>query len=228
MKKKILVILGGLLIAIILFVSAYYLIDSYKIKKIDIDGVSELNGAYSLKDTNILFLDTNSTVQMLLKRNPLSKKIDIYKKYPNTLSIVVQQSSPFVSIKMNDGYMILSREATIMNFSKTNSQLPIITYYQQFKEGEFNLGDRLSFKDIESSIYFLDKMNSLGFVIETVDINSLNVIVLKNGEKTYIFSSDKDKELQYQTVKTILEYFKKENKDYKSIDLRFDKPVIRI
>jgi hypothetical protein len=97
-----------------------------------------------------------------------------------------------------------------------------------FSQEEFSLGDTINYKDIQVCIFFLEKMARLGFVIETVDINSLNVILFKSGEKQYFFSVEKDKDLQYQTLKTILEYFKKENKDYKSIDLRFDKPVIRI
>jgi hypothetical protein len=228
MKKKILFSLSVVFIAVILFASYFYIDSSYKVKSITVDGVAELNGAYALQNANILFLNTQKAQDSLLKRNPLVKKIDISKKLPNTLTIMAQMSTPFTYLKIEQGYGVLSMEGKILSFVDRASGMPIIEYYQQFKQEELPLGDTLNYKDVQTSLFFLEKMARLGFVIETVDINSLNVILFKSGEKQYFFSVEKDKDLQYQTLKTILEYFKKENKDYKSIDLRFDKPVIRI
>jgi hypothetical protein len=228
MKKKILLLVIGIIVAILVFSAYFYVSTFYTIKNIQIDGISDLQGSYALYNENLLLIDVKKVEQELIRRNPLVKKVDIYRKFPSTLTIVVQLSTPFAYLQIEKGYIVLSKEGKILSFVQKASQMPIIQYYQIFKQEEFSLGDSLNYKDIQVSIYFLEKMARLGFVIETVDINSLNVILFKNGEKKYFFSVEKDKELQYQTLKTILEYFKKENKDYKSIDLRFDKPVIRI
>ncbi|MFS8159419.1 MAG: hypothetical protein ACMG6E_04240, partial [Candidatus Roizmanbacteria bacterium] len=52
------------------------------------------------------------------------------------------------------------------------------------------------------------------------------MILLHNEETTYLVTTEKSEELQYQQLKDTLTATKINGKKLKSVDVRFDKPVV--
>ncbi len=82
--------------------------------------------------------------------------------------------------------------------------------------------------DIKLALFFIDKLTLLNSSPKTVDINGIDMILLKTNAYELIFSTEKDKNKQYEEVKIVLEQFKIERKTFKKLDVRFDKPIVTL
>ena len=61
----------------------------------------------------------------------------------------------------------------------------------------------------------------------TIDIKGQDMLVFNlESDKEIIFSNKKEKELQDYQLEFIIKQFKIEGKEFKKIDLRFEKPVV--
>ena len=54
------------------------------------------------------------------------------------------------------------------------------------------------------------------------------MIVLNSKDKRFVFTTEKDVSEQEYQFSAIVRKFRTEGKDFKSLDLRFDKPVISL
>ena len=106
--------------------------------------------------------------------------------------------------------------------------MPIINYYQKLNFRSFQTGDWIDFKDIKQTLFFVEKLSQLNLIPLTIDIKGQDMLVFNlNDNKTIVFSNSKDKEDQSYQLELIIRQFKVEGKEYKKIDLRFDKPIIQ-
>ncbi|MCX7881287.1 MAG: hypothetical protein N2482_02105 [Patescibacteria group bacterium] len=180
------------------------------------------------KDKNLLFFSPQKTEKEIIKRYPLIKKVFFQKKLPDKLMLKIELEKPLAVLKTNGGYLFLNEEGKIIIKKKGfDNNYPLINFYQQIDYSSFNLGKKIDFKDVLASLFFLKKIKDLGLKINQVEIKDLNMIVLKLREKEIIISAEKKKEVEVYQLLTILRYFKIEGKEFKVLDLRFDKPIIK-
>ncbi|MFH0979859.1 MAG: hypothetical protein V1803_02855 [Candidatus Roizmanbacteria bacterium] len=201
----------------------------FSIKKIEIESdKKDFIGIQELKKSNLIFVSEKEVKEIIIKKNPSVDKVEIEKKYPGTLVLKINIEKPIVNLITSQGYFHLSSQGEILSKSKTlDNKIPIINYYQKLNFQSYQAGDFLSFKDIKSTLYLIKEVNNLNIDIDNVDINGVNMILFKIGDKKIIFSSEKDTELQLYQLQQIVRQFKVEGKQFKEIDLRFDKPVVR-
>jgi len=76
------------------------------------------------------------------------------------------------------------------------------------------------------SLQFADGINEVGIKVEGIDIMNENMIVLRARESQYIFTTNRDMKAQVAEIKFIIEQLVIKGTNYKSIDVRFEKPVI--
>ena len=62
--------------------------------------------------------------------------------------------------------------------------------------------------------------------INSIDISSLDMLGFNLDGKKLLFTTEKPVETQAYILEKVVGQFKIEGKDFKSLDLRFDKPVI--
>lgn len=175
-----------------------------------------------------LFLLNESTISKdLLKKNPTIEKITFEKKYPNILSIRVQQSKPVGLLAVANGYYILSSSGKVIGKERTKMhKLPLITIGQKFPFQAYRVGETMSNQELLTSAYVLGKFTQNGVYIDTVEIRGFDVVVCKGAGHTYIFSASKDKAEQFSELMVVYRQFFVEGKKYQSIDVRFEKPVV--
>lgn len=218
-----------LILIAILFFGFYFLDKFLSIKNIVITGTTnKIIGLEELKNLNTFFLNTEESADNIVRKNPAIKSIVIEKKLPNTLIVKVIENKLLASLIVSNGYFYLSEEGRIIFKAKSNlEKIPTITFYQKLNFQQHNAGDHITYKDIQYGLFFIKSLTDLGFKVESLEINGVNMLLFNLKDKKIIFSSDKDKELQLYLLDEIVRQFKIEGKNYKEIDLRYDKPIVR-
>ncbi|PIY71746.1 hypothetical protein COY87_04550 [Candidatus Roizmanbacteria bacterium CG_4_10_14_0_8_um_filter_33_9] len=230
--SKIIKITVGILFIILLLICIYYLDQVFRIKTIIIDKNREeisINGIEQFKNKNLLLISKNEVVESLRNVNPRVKTIELQIIYPSTLTLHFFFEQGIINLETNKGFFILDNKGKILKKIKiAEKNIPILTYYQKIDHSSFQPGNSINYRDILLSLYFVENTEKLGVRVNTVDINSLYMILFKIGDKTVLFSTEKEKELQIYELSSILKRFKSEGNNYNTIDLRFDKPILKI
>ncbi len=222
----------SLLIFIVILGALFYVDSRFRVKDIVIQGQggkkTEINGLHALEGKRIFFLKEHEEEELIKTRNSYIKNVSITKEYPEKLFLKVEYYKPLATLQTNDGYFLLSDEAEILEKSREpiGTSLPVITYYQTISFANYQAGQQLNFKEIQDSIFFLQKLAALRITVNSIDIQGFHMLGLYTTDEKFFFSSEKDRQQQeYQLEATIREFSINGNK-VSSLDVRFDKPVV--
>lgn len=198
-----------------------------KIELISDDPAYKLRSIDYLKSENIFFINLEKVELDLLRKNPDLSYLKVNKIYPKTLKIAIKKESALAFFKVNQGFLVLNTQGKIISKKKTRAtSLPVINYYQKFDYFAFEAGEKLSFQDVATALRFLQKARDLGLVIDSIDIVGEDVIRFNLEDKTIFFTSVAPQNKQEYEFMTIIKRLKIEGREFKSLDLRFEKPVI--
>lgn len=221
----------GILLVIIFFLIIYYSDAFFKVKKIEIIGSAKtlsIQGIESWNDQNMFLISSENIRQELITANPLLKDIKVEKIYPDMLRFTPSMISKSAFLVVDQGYFLIGEEGRILQkVKKKESGVPVINYYQKLHYTSWQSGDYVQYKDILTALHFLKKAKDLGLKIDAIDIVGLNMIALHLQEQKILFTTDKDKSIQDYQLETIIRQFKINGKQFKVLDLRFDKPIIQ-
>ncbi len=221
----------GVLIFIIATATLLYLDSKYRVKYIQLQvptaGI-QIKGISSLQNQNLVFLSENVTQELILKNNPYVKTVALTKEYPDTVILTLSLNRPRAYLKVQDGYYLLTDKAYILEKSREikSTKLPVITYYQNVPFATNQAGQQLMAKDIQDSLFFLNKLQSMKVSINSIDIAGFHMLGLYTENQKYFFSSEKDINTQKYQLEAAISEFNVSGKKIKSLDLRFDKPVV--
>lgn len=228
LKKHTVLLIGFLIILSgLLFLNNYF-----KIKNIQIINPGKnlsLVGLDLLKNRNLILLDENKTATELVEKNPMIKSVKIRKRYPDKVEVEIKNDKPIAVLKTDRGFLYLSESGKIIEKKKEyNQSFPLINYYQNFYYYQYQAGEPVDFQEIITALYFLTAVTDLGLKVDSVDIAGVYMVAFNLKDKKIIFSLEKKIEDQKYQLATITKEFKIEGRDYVSLDLRFDKPVIKL
>lgn len=201
----------------------------FRIQTIRVVGEAHINDLSLIKHKNLIFFNQHQYASILKRNNPHISSISFHKEYPSTLTLIAKPNKQLARLIVSEGEFILGEDGRIVQKYKTRDkppELPIITYYQRFNYYGFNLGEKLLQNDILYSLFFISKLSDVGIDVKEVAIAGLYMIVLKNTDHDFIFTTDKDKNTQYEQVRELIQQFTIEGKAYKKIDVRFSKPIV--
>jgi len=227
--KKILIIV----FLVLIFLGVFFLINRFfLVKEIEIVGNEKKNsisGLINLKNHNLLYISEQKSANALQKENPWMESVMISKLYPNKLIIKIKPATPIALIKVDQGFFYLGIDGKIIQKAKKNEgSFPQINYYQQLSYFDYQIGNKITYKDILLSLFFINNLNNLGYSADTVDIAGFYMIRFNLKDRSILFSTEKDIKEQAYQLDQIIKRFKIEGVDFSSLDLRFDKPVIKI
>ncbi|OGK19798.1 hypothetical protein A2866_03610 [Candidatus Roizmanbacteria bacterium RIFCSPHIGHO2_01_FULL_39_8] len=225
-KYVLILVLGLFFFAILFFAFSYFTVKNIVVEK----GPGKYNiiGIDNLKEKNLLLLSLPQEENNLEEQNPLVEFIEIKKQYPHTLRIQIYDSRPIATLKLTNGYALLNKEGKILSKAKeADSKFTLITYYQAFDYTMFQSGEKLNYSEIITALFFLEKMSRLNLQVERIDISGSSVIVCYLRDKKIFISNTKDKTQQLFELETIIKQFKIKAQNFKELDLRFDKPIVR-
>jgi cell division septal protein FtsQ len=212
------------------FTALFFVNQFFLIKKIELisDRKFLLYNKDELINKNIIFIDQDKIAKKIILENSLLKQAVVNKVWPATLKVEVSFYEPITALVVNQGFFYLSEDGRILSKIKDNQlQLPVINYYQKLNNSSFQTGDWIDYKDIQQALFFIDKLEQINLLPLTIDIKGQDMLVFNlNDDRKIVFSNRKEKELQNYQLSLIVRQFKIEGKEFKKIDLRFEKPII--
>ena len=233
-KKKIRkIILGSIsfiCIVTLIFVKAPFL----NISKINIKGNKILKDnkvlqSKSVLGSNIFLLDKNKLQEDILK-NPYIKSVDIKRILPNELEVVIEERKMIYRVKDNNKSYILNKDLIIMAISNNPDGMSLIDL-KGVKIQNRTVGQAIT--NNKAVIALADKIGS-EFISEknkntftSLDLSSINNIVLHKDKIKIIMGNDKDLQKKYEKAYKIINDKDIDLKDG-YIDVSFiDQPVIK-
>ncbi len=218
------------LLCLLFFFILFFINQFFLIKKVEL--ISERKFLLANKDElinkNLIFINQDEIAKKIIQENSLLKTAVVDKVWPATLKITVYFYEPIAALIVSQGFFNLSVDGRILSKIKDGqSSLPIINYYQKLNSNSFQTGDWIDYKDIQQTLFFIDKLGQINLMPLTIDISGQDMLVFNlNDDKKIVFSIRKEKESQNYQLELIIRQFKIEGKEFKKIDLRFNKPVI--
>lgn len=165
----------------------------------------------------------------IVQTNPQIENIQIQKNYPNTIVIRYQKASPMVVLRSGDLFYTLSEEGKVLSIStEYHGALPVISYYQQYYRGQISYGSHIGSQDVLLAVRTMRLLSGLGFKVKEVAIESFYMIrlVLSDSREIYV-STEKNIDKQEYQIRAVLKKFKVDGTSFRTLDVRFDKPVIQ-
>lgn len=205
----------------------------YKVNKVEVIGKDLKKDQFSTNQfngQNLILLNELSVEEQILERNPDFKSVDVSKQYPNTLKIKVLLDKSAGKLLVDQGTFYLNESGKILSKERDQKKkdVPSIKYYQKLSYLAYLPGDKITYNDILITLYFINKLKGLGFEVDSVDISGLNMIRLNLKEGVILITTEKDLKIQTYQLEKIVKQFKVEGKSFVSLDLRFDKPIVKL
>jgi stress response protein SCP2 len=193
---------------------------------------SSVLGFDSLYGKSTLLLSQKEVEKHIIERNPVVKNVQMDIEYPSTLLFSLQIYKPIAIFDADAGYFLLSEDGKVLEkMRKTEQALPHVKFYQKISYLQTQPGDTIDFRELEAGLSFYKSTLDLGLRIDTIDINGLNMIALyvskpdKQVSKV-LFTTQKDAQQQIHELEAIIKKLRLEGKEFKSLDLRFKRPII--
>ena len=206
----------------------YSLFNYLSVSTIEVSGeATTIAGLSQLNNSFLPTLDIHDVTTMLLRANPHIHSLTISKTYPRTITIFVQLEQPSAYLAVSQGYYVLNSKGKIIAKTLNTPGKHLISYYETIPYSAYRVGQTLSQQDILDAIYFLEGMRALRYTINNIDIKGFNMIGLVSSDKTFLFSAEKERDTQLFQLEEVVKELKKEGIDFETIDLRFNKPVVK-
>jgi len=207
----------------------YYLQQSFLIKKIEIINKEKINllGTAEYINKNIFLVSNENIIFILKQKNPLVKNIVVKKRLPDSLVLIPDLYTPMADIITSNGYFRISEDGKILlKLKYYDKSYPLITYYQKLNYYSYSSGDFINLGDITTTLYFLKFFQNNSLVIDSVDIKDKDMLLFNLENRKIVLTNNKRINLQEYVLDAVLKSFKVSGKNFKVIDLRFEKPVI--
>ncbi len=223
-------LIGLLIITILIFSGLMALNNLFRVTRIEIEvspNSQSIKGLDLYENKNIFFIQEEKMAEKIRAENPNLEKISVKKKLPNQLKINVKLYKPLAVLKASAGYLTLAEDGRILSKDKQNIlNLPEINYYQKIDFYSSYPGEWIGFEDVITSLKLLKFSLDLKLTIDMIDINGLDMIAFNLSGSKILFTTKKKEEVQEFELEKIIRQFKIEGRTFKSLDLRFDKPVV--
>lgn len=212
---------------------AFYIVDqNFRVKHISVEPQNkrsrQLHGIQNLQGEYIWTVKEQEIAEFIQTRNSYVKQVEVTKTYPDSLLLKIDYYTPLAVLQVPDGYFLLGEEAVILekNRNQLSPDLPFITYYQNIPFANYQAGQHLNFKDIQDSLFYLKALTGMKIKINSIDIKGFHVLGLNTSDAEYLFSAEKNREQQVYQLETTIREFMISGEKIKSLDVRFDKPVL--
>ncbi len=169
---------------------------------------------------NLLFFPVQKVRMTLLAQNALLADVRFIKKYPHTLLVEPVLRQP-VAILTTQTQMVPLDKTGIVLPETQQQTLPVLI----FDIGTVHEGQKVNDPRILQSLRFVDLMPDPWIVI-SVTTQDGSSLVARIDESDILFTQDAQIPTLTSTLQTLLAGFRIKGSLPKSIDLRFDKPVV--
>ena len=204
------------------------IVDFFSVSQIKVIGTKKINGVDSYKGELIFLINQEKMQKKLYDTNPRFQSVLVEKRWPNEIMVNVVENKIIGTLLGGGGYFVLASDGRIVGKSQDCCRFyPLIKSFEKINFASSLPGDKIDSKDILYSLYFTEKLASLNFELQTIDISGFDVLVCKSKESIFYFTTSKDMVLQIDQVRATTDYLRRRGQKLSSIDVRFDKPIIK-
>lgn len=169
---------------------------------------------------NLLFFSPEKIRRMLLDENILLADVRFTKKYPHTLIVEPVLRTPVGRLTTQTGIVVLDKTGVVLPPSSEQT-LPLLI----FDVGTVHEGQTITDPRILQSLRFAEAVGGQE-VISSITARDGPSLVATIGETDILFTQDVEVETVATTLQTLLTGFRIKGSLPKTIDLRFDKPIV--
>lgn len=226
--SSLLFIVGGCLGVFLLM----FITQVFRITNVEIFGVNKEERTIItklLKQKSIFTTQPSLIKKMITTQLPFIEVTEVQIQLPSTVVLSVIKEKPLAYLQTDHGYFILSKKGTILKKERLEKNPPpFITFYQTSHQSEYQVGQKIGFSAIMKALGFISLLAEEGYEVETVAIDSVNMIACKTKGFEVTFSQTRPVELQQHEVRQIIRQIKVGALRIERLDLRFDKPVVQL
>lgn len=214
------------------FAISYLLDRSLVIKQITVTtntADTPVYGLHQFTGWSMVTTSPESIEDAIRRANPHLESTWVTKQYPDQIQVTVIQRPVAAAIVSSEGWMLLADDATIMRKQRSDEEpsQPVIEYYQTVPHHQFQAGDRLDHHDIRIALTGTKMLADLGFETDTITIDSFDrVALITTDGAEIILSTEKSLDDQQHLLETLIGGLRRQESDFSSIDLRFDRPIL--
>jgi len=147
------------------------------------------------------------------------------KVFPNTIRLKLEEYTPTSYLEYKETCYILSQEGVVLEEETEYEECILEDGILLESDQNILAEDRLIFdKEVEETVTVLGEF---GWKISRIRFNK-NVLNFTNGEKTVVVEVNQEYESQLAKLYLILEKANIEGIEYESLDLRFQRPVMKL
>jgi cell division protein FtsQ len=231
-RKKWFKIARPILITLLIILVIYILtiIGVFKIKNIEVvknlvyvGNLEQITDNY--KGQGYFSLDLNKLEEDIVTYSPYIKSVSTEKIFPNKVRIKAEEYIPISYLEYKDICYIFSEEGIILEKNEEYETCELESGIELESQQNIIAEKRLIF---DSELYEVSK------ILEEFDIYITNVVFDKNrlelsdGEKSITLEINQEYENQLSKLYLVLEKVNIESIQFKSVDLRFNRPVMKI
>jgi cell division septal protein FtsQ len=175
-------------------------------------------------EKNLLFIRTDGMKKELLSNNDQIENVMITKKYPNTLVLSILLRTPFARVSTKTKTVIIDSRGVVLGYARQNTNsLPLMAY----ELDDVMDGTLLKNPVVQSGIAIFRDVSPV-IPLSSLYISDVSSIRAIYGKTSIFFPLKTDYSALASTLQTLTARFRMKESMPTSIDLRFDKPVIRM
>mgnify|MGYP001563500865 CR=1 FL=1 len=178
-------------------------IESVVLKSIDKKMISA--GLLNVSSKSFFIADAKKISEGILSNFPDVENADVFKKFPNGISLTIKEREPFaVFLGSEEKYFLMDRNGVIFNeLEKAPDDMALI------RGGDYNnkksLGQEVVSKKTAEMIYKVENSLKDNFQVEVLEIEADDIIMFKTSENWRIYlDPNSDAELQIAKMNSLL------------------------
>lgn len=181
--------------------------------------------------TRLFELNVAEVEQKLIDEFSFIKNVYVSKRAPNSISVKIVERVPTLALVKDKIFYLLDDEGMVLGlcdeYEKYCKNIPSVSVLNY--KGDIEIGSVPFITEIDEVIQLAESerkmgLNIIDFLIPDSDVISITFSDVTRG----IFSTGKDINEQIETYMYTRENLLLEDRKFKEIDLRFDRPVIRV
>lgn len=201
-----------------------------QLEYLDLDLIRlKLNWVY---DKKYLSLNVSEIENEILKE-PFANSLVITKIFPDTLLIYIEEKKPFISLDIeNKKCIVLTSSAFVLDIveegcGETLEKYSSILVSSDDPKLNFEMNTPSTYYQVNDISKITKVLNEHGFGIESFNIKEGIVTVSVKGKKKIILSLNQNLEKQLTRLVAILPQIEKNRIKYSTIDVRYNRPVVK-
>lgn len=208
-------------IGICFVVISLILVQITTIKKIQTEGMNALITIdYSVFPNNLLFFPVERAKALLKAEYPFIADVHIEKKYPSVLKVILIPRIPIARLMTPERSLLVAQDGVILADTNSEEYPSISTSVQSL-----SVGVQITRSDIRNALAFLEQMPQ-DEDIQSIVIDNAGVLRVTLPASLVILSETRDGRESARTLQSVLTGFRIKGLIPKTIDLRFDQPVV--